>query len=288
MKLKYLLFVLPLFVYAVQNPPNRPSKAPFISGDAFREYSDYCYDEVDSSLNPLEVLPFSTVFVKSDYIERFFAKIHPKISSPYILISHNSDGAMPGNCTQFLDDEKLIAWFGQNYDGYPHPKLHPIPIGVANFCWEHGNTGLIKMVQAKQYSKKRLALINFAAGTYPLERNFIIKNFAKTKYCDYFGQQKVAAYLRETASSIYSFAPRGNGLDTHRLWEALYLGTIPIVKSSSLDSLYSDLPVLIVSDWNEVNQAFLEENYEKIKQGSFAMEKLSTDYWFSLIDSYKR
>ena len=36
-------------------------------------------------------------------------------------------------------------------------------------------------------------------------------------------------YLEELAQYRYCLCVRGNGLDTHRFWEALYLGVIPIV-----------------------------------------------------------
>eukprot|EP00965_Chrysotila_dentata_P239975 6203413-Pleurochrysis_carterae.AAC.2 len=37
-------------------------------------------------------------------------------------------------------------------------------------------------------------------------------------------------YLEELGRYHFVLAPRGNGIDTHRLWEALLVGTIPIVK----------------------------------------------------------
>jgi hypothetical protein len=42
--------------------------------------------------------------------------------------------------------------------------------------------------------------------------------------------------------SEYKFwiCPRGNGLDTHRAWEALYVGAVPIIKRSGLDPLFED------------------------------------------------
>ena len=49
-------------------------------------------------------------------------------------------------------------------------------------------------------------------------------------------------------------APRGNGLDTLRAWEALYLGRVVITKNSSLDAVFEDLPVLIVSNWSHVTE----------------------------------
>ncbi|CAK9049128.1 unnamed protein product [Durusdinium trenchii] len=36
-------------------------------------------------------------------------------------------------------------------------------------------------------------------------------------------------------------APWGHGLDTHRVWEALMMGSVPVVLSSPLDVLYEQL-----------------------------------------------
>ena len=36
----------------------------------------------------------------------------------------------------------------------------------------------------------------------------------------------------------FGVSPRGNGLDTHRTWEMLFFGMVPIVLSSSLNRLF--------------------------------------------------
>ena len=46
----------------------------------------------------------------------------------------------------------------------------------------------------------------------------------------------------------YVIAPRGGGEDTHRAWEALYLGVVPIVKHSPIDSVFEGLPVHFVDE----------------------------------------
>ena len=45
-----------------------------------------------------------------------------------------------------------------------------------------------------------------------------------------------------------------------RIWEALYLGSIPVVVHSHLDPLFTngDLPVLLVKSYTEVTPALLE------------------------------
>lgn len=278
---------MPILTFGVSPPPQREPQIPFISGDAFRYYADYVFDELDSSLHPASIHPHSTIFVKTDMLGLFFEKVHPHIPCRYILITHNSDAPCPGSYVNYLEDEKLIAWFGQNYDGFPHPKMHPIPIGIANYSWPHGNGSILKMIREKTLPRVHLAFMNIAYHTYPQERWGVFKHFCHQDYCFRAKSQPFIEFLSDLASSKFCVSPRGNGLDTHRIWESLYLGTIPIVKSSSLDCLYRELPILIVSNWKMVNQEFLEQKYEEMKDEPYNLDKIYSDYWFRLIDSYK-
>ena len=100
-------------------------------------------------------------------------------------------------------------------------------------------------------------------------------------------------YERNRAYPFW-LSPRGNGIDCHRTWEALYLDIIPVVWNSSLNVLYEHLPVLIINDHNELNEAFL---YEKLRDIStrklsstneYKYEKLRHAYWRRLILSKSR
>ena len=51
----------------------------------------------------------------------------------------------------------------------------------------------------------------------------------------------------------------GFGLDSHRTWEALQLGCIPIVRPMHcvFDGVFDDLPVAWLADWAELTEAHL-------------------------------
>ena len=97
----------------------------------------------------------------------------------------------------------------------------------------------------------------------------------------------VESYLEDLASSYFVLSPRGHGLDCHRTWEALYMGAIPIVKSSGMDALFSDLPVLIVKDWSEITESFLLKKWAEMKNTHYNFEKLYLSYWLSWIEQSK-
>lgn len=77
----------------------------------------------------------------------------------------------------------------------------------------------------------------------------------------------------------FMVSPHGVGLDCYRTWEALYLGMIPIVKTSNLDSMYEDLPVLIVKDWTEVTPELLERTWQAFQHKEFDFRRLYMGYW---------
>jgi hypothetical protein len=63
--------------------------------------------------------------------------------------------------------------------------------------------------------------------------------------------------------------PQGNGVDCHRNWEVLYLKRVPIMKRTSyLEELYKDYPILWVDDYSEITKTLLTNNehlYDRAK-----------------------
>jgi hypothetical protein len=60
-------------------------------------------------------------------------------------------------------------------------------------------------------------------------------------------------YMRTLASYKYSICPVGNGLDTYRMWESLYLRVIPILLKNKFSDYWCDkIPCVILNDWNEL------------------------------------
>ena len=270
----------------------RGSSAPFITGDTFRAYADHVFDETTDQFFPEKVKKGDLIFVKSDweYLDAFFSRYHPQIPYPYLLLTHNSDYSAPGPFKDYLDDEKLIAWFAQNVEGSSHAKLWPIPIGIANKRWEHGNLDIFSsaLPLASNSDRPLLCYVNFQISTYPNERSYVWNLFSIQPWCTAVTFTSFSSCLRNFSQSKFVISPRGNGLDCHRTWEALLMGAIPILRSSSLDSLFSDLPVLIVKDWEMVSESYLNEQYELIKQRSYNRSKLFFEDWLKSIQAVQK
>jgi len=91
-------------------------------------------------------------------------------------------------------------------------------------------------------------------------------------------------YLQQLASSKFTISPPGNGRDTYRMWEALMLGSIPIViQHPMIDHFKDDLPILAVPHY-DFTEEFLLEEYERISNTHYPKNYLSIQYW---IDRWK-
>lgn len=262
----------------------RPDSKPLISGDTFRAIANHIYDETTKSFDANKVACGDTIFINLSHVEQFFTNVHPHIKVPYILMSHNHDYSAPGNFKHMLDDPKLAAWFTQNADLINHPKLIPIPIGLSNKHWQHSreHDKMIMQAQAarpKNLTKKYLLYVNFNVHTAPSVRQPVYDFFKKLPFCSWVANKPYRDYLIDLTQSKFVLSPHGNGLDCHRTWETLYMGSYPLVKSSTLDPLYENLPVLIVKDWSEVTPDFLEAKYRELSLKTYQYEKLYFEYW---------
>ena len=287
--ISFLFFLYSLVTPFVLTANQRGSSYPFISGDTFRDFADHVYDEQHVIFHPSVVKRGDVIFVKTDLLESFFQVHHRKIPFPYILISHNGDLPVPRGLDRYLDSKKLIAWFSTNVENFSHQKLIPIPIGLANKQWGHGNLEAVKKAisEKKVFSRDVLLYMNFRKNTH-YSRNKVYDFFIKKPFIYHPPILPFKEYLSDLLRTIFVLSPRGNGLDCHRTWEALYLGAIPILKKSSLDPLFKDLPVVLISNWEEVSEEFLAKKLQEVSSRSDTnghdLNKLYSDYWFDLIN----
>ena len=72
------------------------------------------------------------------------------------------------------------------------------------------------------------------------------------------------SYYRILSQFHFVLSPPGNGLDCFRTWDALAVGTVPIVKRQGpMDRMYDKLPVLLVDKWDDVTLPLLYSTLER-------------------------
>ena len=55
----------------------------------------------------------------------------------------------------------------------------------------------------------------------------------------------------------FILCPPGNGLDTHRVWESLYLGSVPVVKKHLTYGYLDSINSLIVDNFEDLSENIL-------------------------------
>ncbi len=259
----------------------------YITGHGFKRFADYVIEQEQLSFRPERVKRGDSIFVKIDFVGYFFTKVFPQITQPIILITHNGDYSAPGHYAHYLEHPNLIRWFGQNCDIAEHPKFTPIPIGIANSEWEHGNplqfdAVLDLLAQSEPYLRISKMYLNFSPQTNPIRKE-LYRFFADRGFVHYASVKPLMSYLYEMAKFRFVLSPFGNGLDCHRTWEALLVGAIPVVQRSTLDPLYTELGVIIVDSWAEVTLERLLNEAVKLEQKQLNKNKLFLDYWIQKI-----
>ena len=224
----------------------------------------------------------NVVFVYTQLLDCFFDLVFPEMKEPFVLVSHNSDHLITSKYLRFLDSKKLACWFAQNVD-LDHPKLHPVPIGIANSQWNHGNLDELMEVIKKQVRKTRLCYSNFLIKTNPSIRAPIHKSLKKKAFVTTNKRVPYPDYLRELSQHRFCISPNGNGLDCHRTWEALYLGVVPLVQSLQIKQAFPELPIVQMDSYFELTAETFEILDAELHIQTTNLNALRMDYWKTII-----
>lgn len=281
--------------------------------------ANYSYKkELDASMKN-EKLPI--IFLKTDLLPNYIDTLH-NLDKAFILITSSNDDHCPPYLTypendkeypglkqkadKLLNESKLKVWYAKN-PAINHLKLKPYPLGPK---WQWKTTlffGENKVEYLRIYNtfglepdksmhnkdlKKNLLYFNFNQTTnnplYQPHKNIrykakldLLKNGFKWNNSEEFEN-----YIRILSTYKFCVAPPGRGIDSHRCWEALMVGTIPIVISSPINELYESLPVVIVESWDIITEEFLNKKYDEIIKTSYNFEKVYSEYWLKKVQEY--
>jgi len=190
-----------------------------------------------------------------------FRRILERIQNEFILVTHNSDQNITSEYIDILENPKLRFWHAQNVL-INHPKLGGIPIGIANSMWGHGDVTAVGRVIATPISKTKDFYFYFSVGTNAAARS-LCKNTLENKGLRFdSGAPNFESYLRHLASHKYAICPPGNGIDSHRIWEVMYLGVIPIcLRSVFTEKVNRRFPIILLDSWDNFDAEGLLKTY---------------------------
>uniref|UniRef100_A0A7S1N890 Exostosin GT47 domain-containing protein n=1 Tax=Eutreptiella gymnastica TaxID=73025 RepID=A0A7S1N890_9EUGL len=193
------------------------------------------------------------------------------------LVAHNQDRI--GFPAWLLECPFILKVFSAHVNAnQTHPKMVPLPEGIhpTKSCFllaqarrRAGLTPRARFLFAKfQLScESRVQLLNTLNESDVVEQDEMLRRVNKTNYYTNLIEHK------------YILAPPGNGIDTFRLWESLYLGRVPIAQRILHPSLLEDLPVVLLDDWAQLRRKDLAVQWEMLGRRHFDLNKLWGPWW---------
>jgi hypothetical protein len=216
--------------------------------------------------------------VYRDTLHRVFSANPQKKYVFYIMIEPE-DGILD----ILRDICRYSCGFYVNCNVVDDPRVHNMPIGIRDggevldfhrgFSQKMLLNAYDKWIGTSDNRRDILCLLCFSythkerrrAYNMLYNRSFITdlnKHDYGTTQLGLLGKVPVEYNYEMTARSIYAISPRGCGEATHRFFEAIYLGCIPVVKRTNtvFDRLYALYPCLIVDDWDQITEELLLAN----------------------------
>lgn len=212
-----------------------------------------------------------TIFVYTHLMLYFKRYVAPRLSKPYVLLAHNSDHGLGLDDLDLLNQPRLVHCWAQNCE-LAHTKLSPLPIGLANRQW--GSTKLSQLVETARHIEKRQLVYVNVSPTHP-GRAAALACARKLPEATIESGVTFERFVAALAQHKFCLCPRGNGIDSHRFWEALYLDCIPVMVKDDWTSACSEFPVLLLNSWDELLQVDLEREYIRIKSTAHRFDGLS-------------
>jgi len=252
------------------------------------------------------------VYVKSTHLLDLASYLH-HFKNPIVILANGDDNFFPHDYMQspqwkILDSNKVLRIYIQNNWLHNHPKFHHIPIGIdyRTLNWEKGahdwgTTGQTALQQEAELNEcialmkplnecdatKVVTNFHLAMSSPPRRRVFREPAYQALKDVEWMiwlPQMSRKEFWMSLQDKVFVLCPPGNGPDTHRAWEVLMLGRIPIIQDLSINDVYKKLPVVCVENWNTFAKLTPEDLQQTLngmlKQwDSYEWDRLTLNWW---------
>ncbi|MAQ86473.1 MAG: hypothetical protein CMH12_25280 [Maritimibacter sp.] len=244
--------------------------------------------------------PGDAIYLQPELLDRFAARVLPRVTGAFTLVTGNSVADIrPGQIRKEVLEAVLYHpgfrhWHAQNL-AMDHARMSVVPLGLDYHTLSVGRKPgwgppATPSVQEAELDAIRLAGRPLAQRALTGYSNwqFVTGNSAREAMKARLDPATLhwqtaplprAETWRATTEHFFTLSPRGRGMDCHRTWEALILGSVPVVEDLPIRDLFTDLPVVRLTDWSELTPDRMEAERERILRGRFDFAPLFLDTW---------
>ena len=249
----------------------------------------------------LETFRPKTVHVKSDALPRFVDKILPRLPSDCRFALYVGDGdltimRMGVDVPALVNDVRVRAIFTENNDAPPELNVTAMPLGF------HPKQLLLSDLDARhkasllpsQQMKKAHGVVGgwspwgdsifHTRHDRPDAKKWMLQNPSFATFVEKLSQEE---FWDVISAHRFFLSPLGLTYDGFKMFEALALGSIPIIQR--LDhwaEAYDDLPVVMIDSWDDITPAAMEAWWDELSPKLPSVrERLGSEYWWSKISA---
>ncbi len=255
----------------------RRTSSPFLSQDTFSRVADLDLNK-DFYPGVQRVKKASVIFVYSGDTEKFFGEYGAMINAKVLIFGNNDvdfnnfDFTIPKSVKRIYLQNSMIA------DSF----FQILPIGIESLKYvTNGVPGLFANKYIENPKNQRVLVGPF--GNTHFERKILLnqkeKSFENVDFI--FERLTPKNYAKISSSYSYIACPRGNGLDTHRFWESLYRGLIPVVVESPWSNYWvkRSIPIIEIPSWDYNLDKIENRNLGHVKFNPLNLDVLWEPYW---------
>ena len=171
-----------------------------------------------------------------------------------------------------LKDPMSIITCGSMKDGSDHWQTFPI-----GMSWQYAMYFLeMEPLQLGNHENTVLCAVRLHTGNG--NRQTAVENLRKNGIENSIVEPEV--YYKNLPNYKFIISPFGVGLDTHRTYEALVAGCIPIIEDDPLlRAKYEGCPVLYTKDYSEITPAYLEEIYPAMASQTYDFSRIFISFY---------
>jgi hypothetical protein len=216
------------------------------------------------------------LFIYTHMLTGFTKNILFKLSTKlkYHIYLHNSDHALGGiNYNKLKDANHITKVYSQNIEIITTEetetnKFNILPIGLENSMWNSSNILTLYEIMSKNYllSKTKNLYININPKTFAY-RQIVLNELSTLTFNITTTRKPFNEYLHELSTHRFCLAIRGNGISTHREWESMYLGTIPVFINNKFTD--NNTHIRYFEKLNLPFYEITEENFDKYSDDFF-------------------
>lgn len=232
------------------------------------------------------------VFCKIDQVLWFFEQL--RLTRKRIILV-TGEGDLP--CNEFRQrflPANIVHWFATNVT-HPDPRVTALPLG---FGAKSDSVTLsndeILIARETKGPREKWLYVNFRPQTNPSIRQPIFDYFTRLSARESWVTIEKSGlpvrneeFIHKLMTHRFVICPPGNGVDTHRMWESLAAGAIPVVKRSQAMEPFRELPILFVDRYEEVTFELLEDAADRISHVTTENPMLQAEYWTGQIRAAK-